>query len=132
MLHACNSVLIWLVFDIDDFWIKVHKCFNELFLLLIHLALDAPVAVTLTKTTILALSCMVEKAKPSVLALVGQRVLMFPSRRAYEVERDGFQFVDSHFSSSFSMISFTSSCVKIKSLPYACKQQQVISAPTAL
>ena len=94
MLHMGHGVLIGSVTDGQDVGVKVCECRDELLLGLIHLAVDVPMSVAFAEVAVLALRCVVAEAEPPVLALVGQRVLMFPSCAAYEVERDGFQFVD--------------------------------------
>ena len=96
MLYASHGVLIGSVVDWQDIRVEVCECRDELLLGLIHLAVDMPMSVALAEVAVLALRCVVAEAEPPVLAFVGQRVLVFPSCAAYEVERDGFQFVDGH------------------------------------
>ena len=96
MLHASHGVLIGSVTDGQDVWVEVRECRNELLLGLIYLAVDMPMAVALAEVAVLALRCVVAVAEPPVLAFVGQRVLVFPSRTAYEVERDVFYFLNRH------------------------------------
>ena len=96
MLDAGHGVLIGSAVDGQDVGVVVLQRLQEFLLCLIHLVLDAIVAIHPAEVAVLALRCVVVEAEPPVLALVGQRVLVFPSRAAYEVERDGFQFVDGH------------------------------------
>ena len=98
MLHAGHGVLIGSAIDGQDVGVVILQRLQEFLLCLIHLALDAIVALCPAEATVLALRGMVAEAQPPVLSLVGHHVLRFQCQVSDEVERDVFQFFDGHTS----------------------------------